>query len=150
MQDSVNDLEIGVQNAKSFDSTLQQFEATVQRIKEREEEYEKQIDDIRTKQVQILLTFIVVSLLLAFTVLDMYFAYNDNSCMHNDAVNTKLNFYNYLMGSGFILSITFGCILFVTCFDTKCGGEGAMIVFAWGHIFLVAWNLFGAILFWDL
>lgn len=111
------------------------------------------------------LKFFIWSLIMFFifpiTFCDLYYAYNDSTCVNEPAGRLEINLYNYLMVNGWI-SICFIIILTIMIifynpnttndqsFFTLCGGGIITILSTLLSIFGLIWNIFGAIIFWGL
>lgn len=97
------------------------------------------------------------------TFCDLYYGYNDNSCVTEPAGKLAINLKDYLLIGGWInvsilITLTFG-LYFVnfdslsknnnnTCFIC-CGGLTAIIIVIMS-LFSIMLNVFGAIIFWSL
>lgn len=93
---------------------------------------------------------------------DLYYAYNDDSCVNNDAGKLAINLKDYLLVYGWIMMSLLGFIGFALCFvnPNTSIDEADHCFFACGSLFVVLlalisifsiiWNVFGAIIFWGL
>ncbi len=97
---------------------------------------------------------------------DLYFGYKDDTCVNEPVGKLLINLKDYLIISGWIMMsflsiITIGLLLIdLDSFSKRGGGGGggetmvccgilSSVLIVLGCIFLLVWNIFGAIIFWS-
>lgn len=112
--------------------------------------------------VKISVLFIIIIFALPLAICDLYFAYNDSTCVNEPAGRLAINLHDYLLVYGWLsICLIIIIMLFVIFFvDLRqennqslcfiCGGGIIMIVTTTTRIFALIWNIFGAIIFWGL
>jgi hypothetical protein len=94
--------------------------------------------------------FLLFGLPLVFC--DLYYAYNDNSCVNSHVDRISINLKEYLLVSGLLT----GCLLFIIILGIMLFNENskqtllylAMVIFIFASIFNTAWNIIGGVIFW--
>ena len=96
---------------------------------------------------------------------DLYYGYTDNTCVSEPAGRLAINLKDYLLVYGLIGMSVIGLLssmlfcLDINTFGSKnsnidgcivCGGAFLAIIFVLVTMFLIIWNIFGAIIFWCL
>lgn len=105
------------------------------------------------------LWIIIMIFCFPITFCDLYYAYNDDSCISEPAGKLSINLKDYLLIYGWISAsalIIFSIgLCFIgslsktdTCFVCYIGFSA--IIFTIISIFSVIWNIFGAVIFWGL
>jgi hypothetical protein len=105
--------------------------------------------------INVCIIFIAALFVSPFIICDLVFGYNDDSCV--DIYPENLSFVNmkiYLLVSGYF-AISMLTIILINCFIAN-GNEGDNIVsiailsilFHISRVFLVIWNIIGAVIFW--
>lgn len=103
-------------------------------------------------RIIILLIFLIISFPITFC--DLYYCYNDDTCVSEPLDKLDINLQDYLFVYGWI-QITFICLFcFCFCFLGIHNYDNIMkftnIVYSILNIFLIIWNIMGAIIFWSL
>jgi uncharacterized membrane protein len=85
---------------------------------------------------------------------DLYYAYNDNSCVDSHVDRISVNLKDYLIVSGLLT----GCLLFIIILGILLFNENsktkitlfyfALILYIFSSIFNTIWNIIGGIIFW--
>lgn len=134
-----------VLNQKKLDESLSQLE---------------QINSILIKVIngclKIFGVIIIFILLAPLCIADLYYAYTDNSCVHDTSGKLSVNLFTYLVvdgifgGAGIVIySITICCLGidgFMDLIITFCGRSLLTLT----RIFNLAWTVVGSIIFWKL
>ncbi len=99
---------------------------------------------------------IIVTLLIiiysAFIVCDIYYGLNDKSCVSQDVERISINLKTFLLVRGFIILGYIANLILSSCLVTTstielCGCfQITLLIMV--SIFLLAWNIVGAVLFW--
>jgi hypothetical protein len=93
------------------------------------------------------------------TFCDLYYGYNDNSCVSEPAGKLAINLKDYLLIGGWINASILIILTLGLCFinfdktnDTyfACCGGLSIFILSIVNIFSIVWNVFGAIIFWSL
>lgn len=112
-------------------------------------------DKFQMNVINVCIIFIAAIFVLPFIICDLVFGYNDDSCV--DIYPENLSFMNmkiYLLVSGYFV-ISMLTIIIINCFIAN-GNDGDNIVsiailsilFHISRVFLVIWNIIGAVIFW--
>ena len=105
--------------------------------------------------INVFIIFIAAIFVSPFIICDLIFGYNDDSCV--DVYPENISFMSmkiYLLVSGYF-AISMLTIIIINCFIAN-GNEGdnivsiaiLSIIFHISRVFLVIWNIIGAIIFW--
>lgn len=98
-----------------------------------------------------IIIFIILVFGLPLTICDLYYAFNDNTCVssHVDMINVNLK--QYLQVSGLLM----GCFIFIIILGVLFleNSNGILlflgtILFIFVSIFNTAWNIIGGVIFW--
>lgn len=114
--------------------------------------------------MKLFILFIIAICIVPFVVCNLYYAYSDNSCVHEPAGKLEVNLFNYLVVDGIfgaIVAIVWFLLICTTNFtgESNLTGEGNLSIGSWigatlitgiGTIFGLAWTITGAIIFWSL
>jgi hypothetical protein len=110
------------------------------------------------KTLGVFLLFYTIVIYLGFIVCDIYYALNDNSCVNQDASRINLNLKTFLLVRGFaLLGLIFNVMMILciisnsliqsyTCVKFFIGIQ--LGIFILTCLFLFAWNIIGAVIFW--
>ena len=105
------------------------------------------------RSVGFLLLAMMIIIYSSFIVCDIYYGLNDTSCVNQDVTRINLNLKTFLLVRGFILlgliadfmltlcTLTHSIIKFCTCIQ--------LTIFTLVSLFLLAWNIIGATIFWS-
>lgn len=104
-----------------------------------------------------LICFIIVFVLifgLPLIICDLYYGYNDDTCVSNDANKLSINLRDYLLVSGYS-SLVILIFLFMTLFSALCDKDlfgccailTQIITWPFG-LFGIAWHIIGGVIFW--
>jgi hypothetical protein len=95
-------------------------------------------------------------MLTPLVITSLYYAFTDNSCVHQNARNMYINIFTYLivdsvLGVAAILLWTFACVYSSGIFWKKNNLTycTSTIIFWIGAIFRLAWTIVGSVLFWE-
>lgn len=122
-----------------------------------EHEYKKKSVS-QIKSLGVFLLFFMIVIYLGFIVCDIYYALNDHSCVNQNVPRINLNLKTFLLVRGFaLLGLIFNVMIILciisnsfiqsyTCIKFFIGIQLSIIVFT--CLFLLAWNVIGAIIFW--
>ena len=112
-------------------------------------------DDDKTGIYCLKFTFIFLILLfgLPMVICDLYYAYNDNSCVTSHVDRISINLKEYLLVSG-LLS---GCFLIIVILIILSYNKNlnaflitiGTILFIFISIFNTVWNIIGGVIFWE-
>jgi len=114
--------------------------------------------------MKLFILFIISICIVPFVVCNLYYAYSDNSCVHEPAGKLAVNLFNYLVVDGIfgaIVAIVWFLLICTTNFtgESNLTGEGNLSIGNWigaalitgiVSIFGLAWTITGAIIFWSL
>ena len=110
--------------------------------------YEKE-NNICTK---LLLIFIIIIFTFPLTFFDIYYGYDDNSCVNNSVKRININLKEYLVVRGIInVCFIFQLILFIIIYNKKIEPFIAcqIIILSLIGIFYFCWDIIGGIIFWN-
>ena len=109
--------------------------------------------------IKLTMSIIIVLLCSPFIICDLYYAYTDNSCVHNPTKKSTVDLYTYLLVSGYFgLSV---CLLYVATilsidFEDKNPSILNQIMQGFTYIFMnifimfsSAWIIVGGVVFWS-
>lgn len=101
----------------------------------------------------VILTFVLLGPL---TVASLYYAYTDDSCVHESAGQLEVNLFTYLAvdgilgGAGIIVLSSLICCLgpdsYINMMKSCCGA----FLFIVSSLFQLAWTIVGSVIFWKL
>lgn len=103
------------------------------------------------------LFIIILSLPIPF--FDLYYGYNDNTCVNESSGKLLINLKDYLIVYGWVGISVLGCITFYLYSidiysnnnnDSPCKKFGYTIFSFILNSFILIWNIFGSIIFWSL
>lgn len=109
------------------------------------------------------LLIMIISFPLPFC--DLYYGYTDDTCVSEPAGKLAINLKDYLLVYGWIIMSILGLLSIALCFiDFNSSGSRTStsngcfvfsrtfltIISALTNIFLIIWNIFGAVIFWSL
>jgi hypothetical protein len=87
---------------------------------------------------------------------DLYYAYNDSTCVTNSAKPLNINLKDYLIVSGYILLgeiITLIYLCWTTIYNdverSNCTTIIAIILIYFCAVFSLVWNIIGGVIFWS-
>ena len=115
-------------------------------------------DDLLGFYMKLFILFIIAICIVPFVVCNFYYAYSDNSCVHEKAGKLEVNLFNYLVVDGIFGAIV-AIVWFLLIYTTNFTGQGELNLGNWigatlitgiGTIFGIAWTITGAIIFWSL
>jgi hypothetical protein len=113
------------------------------------------VDDT-DKIIKTFLSIFITILALPFIVCDLYYAYNDSSCVQEYPKKFNINLKIYLLLSGYTLLSNITIIIFGLCMTSKRYTDiiNISVIILLGifmiicGLFNVIWNIIGAIVFW--
>ena len=87
---------------------------------------------------------------------DIYYANNDDKCVHQDIIHMSINMYDYLMVSGIhnaaslflIIIATLFCVDFQNHNNNACLFVFMKIIEYTNKVFVTAWTIVGSVIFW--
>lgn len=109
------------------------------------------------------LLIMIISFPLPFC--DLYYGYTDDTCVSEPAGKLAINLKDYLLVYGWIIMSILGLLSIALCFiefnssSSRTSTSNGCFVFsrtfltiisALTNIFLIIWNIFGAVIFWSL
>jgi hypothetical protein len=108
------------------------------------------------KIIKTVLTIFISILALPFIICDLYYAYNDTSCVQEYPNKFNINLKIYLLLSGYMLLLNVIIIIFGLCMTSRIYNDFinvSMMIILGVFIMLsgilnVIWNIIGAIVFW--
>jgi hypothetical protein len=105
-------------------------------------------------KISCILLNLVITLPLVIT--ELYYAYTDESCVHQKAGKLHINLFTYLAVNGILgcagtilvsLNICFiDHHIYITCFKTGC----LNLILIVSSIFNILWTVIGSVIFWNL
>jgi len=115
-------------------------------------------DDTSEQNIMLCVKTVMFTILLALTmpfiVCNLYYAYNDESCVTINPDNFGVNLQTYLAVDGIILAVAVFVIMFSAfCFIKEQPNEDNCCLNTFGKLataFGVAWMIIGAVIFWNL
>jgi hypothetical protein len=115
-------------------------------------------DDLLSFYMKLFILFIISICIVPFVVCDFYYAYRDNSCVHEPAGKLDVNLFTYLVVDGIFGAIVAVVWFLLICTTNFTGQDelnlgnwiGATLITGIGTIFGIAWTITGAIIFWSL
>ncbi len=150
---SVNDIESNGELNTKMDETLAQLRELTNILHQ-----ERQVNSDNSVETCLkIFAFIVVLVLLApLTVADLYYAYTDDSCVHQPAGNLNVNLFTYLAvdgiigGIGVVVFSLMVCSLGTNNVATVLKGCCMVSIYVLCGLFTLAWTIVGSIIFWKL
>jgi hypothetical protein len=90
-------------------------------------------------------------------ILDIYYGYNDKSCVDYYSNNLNIRLKEYLLVSGYVNLLLTSIILSIIIILNKENGQYIRVVIdfyniyidSWIMAFITAWNIIGSIIFWS-
>jgi hypothetical protein len=121
------------------------------RMKENEREIENDAAIILCGKSCIILLFII--LVLPILICDMYYAYNDDSCVNEYPEGLSINMKDYLLGCSYTSIVVMAIIICVTCTASNenikvinmCMNIWPIFIL---NLFSLIWHIIGASIFW--
>ena len=113
-------------------------------------------DDEVSRKILIYSVWIIVLIIcLPIIVCDLYFAYNDETCLNDYPANIDLNLKQYLIVSAFTSLIIINIYMTLMNYFTKDTYNDNMCLIIWSFVFIgllgifaLIWNILGAVIFW--
>ena len=117
-------------------------------------------DEVDNVKINCCVKISCILLILVFTlplvITELYYAYTDESCVHQKAGKLHINLFTYLAVNGILgcagiilISLKICFIdnhIFITCFKTGCFN----LILNMSSIFIVLWTVIGSVIFWSL
>lgn len=108
--------------------------------------------------VKFIICLVIIVVGFPITICDLYYAYNDNSCVNEPADKLSINLFDYLAVCGWttFCSLTLSIILIILKKKNQMIEHSLIeliineIILKLVKIFLIIWNIFGAVIFWGL
>jgi hypothetical protein len=130
-------------------SQIQEIERLRETTKEKEKE--KESEDVFEICGKLLILLLFIILVFPIIICDMYYAYNDDSCVNEYPKNLNMNMKQYLLGCAYSSIITMAMICIILCIASKenieifknCGCLSYIM-----KMFTLIWHILGAIIFW--
>jgi hypothetical protein len=105
---------------------------------------------IEEKTVKFCAILLIIIIILPMAICDIYYAINDDTCVHNNIPKLNLTLYKYLLVSG----IQTLCILLLSCFliyyniQFECFHIVYNIIGYINTLFTIIWTIIGSVIFW--
>lgn len=99
---------------------------------------------------------ILIILIGPLTISSLYFAYTDNSCVHENAGQLEVNLFTYLAVDGIIGGAVIILLSVLICYNGTEGYvnlmSGCLSIFIsyTSILFQIAWTIIGSVIFWKL
>ena len=104
--------------------------------------------------VKTVMFVILLAIMLPFIVCNLYYAYNDDSCVTIKPDNFGVNLQTYLAVDGIILAVALFVIMISSyCFVKEEPNDDHFCLNTFGRlatVFGTAWMIIGAVIFWNL
>lgn len=102
--------------------------------------------------IKIIIIFLILFCMLPIAICDIYYAYNDNSCVNSHVDKININLKQYLQVSGLLMC----CFVFIFIFYTLSINDNVSIIssclfvtlFYLFMMFTLAWDIIGGVIFW--
>jgi hypothetical protein len=126
----------------------------IESAQEKRQEIRENNDSMKTKMVVISILFMFS---LPFIVLDLYYGYNDTSCVDKYYNVLNISIKDYLLVCGYLYLIITTIILLLIVFINEKNGKDIRTIIefyniyfnSWILAFTIVWNIIGSILFWN-
>lgn len=146
IQPSVNDL---LERKTNLEQVLSQM---------REMERNRQIENNDNFGIceKFMIILLLVIICFPFIICDMYYAYNDDSCVNENQTWLNMNMKNYLLGCSYLSIVSLSIAFTFVCIASKNNIEFVnaciFINLAWILMiingFVLIWHILGAVIFW--
>jgi hypothetical protein len=149
----VDDIESNTVSNEKITETLFQVENISRFLREEEDNRNKSFEIACIKFVGII---IILLILAPLSVADLYYAYTDDSCVHQSAGNLNVNLFTYLAvdgilgGAGIIGLSLYICLMGENTSSEYCKGCCMLSMITLCGLFTLAWTIVGSIIFWSL
>jgi hypothetical protein len=149
----VDDIESNTVSNEKITETLFQVENISRFLREEEDNRNKSFEIACIKFVGII---IILLILAPLSVADLYYAYTDDSCVHQSAGNLNVNLFTYLAvdgilgGAGIIGLSLYICLMGENTSSEYCKGCCMVSMLTLCGLFTLAWTIVGSIIFWSL
>jgi len=114
-----------------------------------------QDDEVARKILVYSIWIVVLIICLPIIICDLYFAYNDETCLNDYPANIDLNLKQYLIVSAFTSLIIINIYMMLMNYFTKdkyndnlCLIISSFVFIGVLGIFALMWNILGAVIFW--
>ena len=105
-----------------------------------------------------MLSFVPFLACFPIVICDLFYGYNKNSCVEDYPHNLNINMKIYLVVGAYTSILIMGLVIScISCVSNKDGTSIHMwlvtipkLIITYGSLFLLAWNIIGAALFWGL
>lgn len=151
---SVDDIESNSASNEKLTETLSQLE-NLSRVLQEEIENNRN-RSFETSCIKFIGIIIILLILAPLSVADLYYAYTDNSCVHQPAGNLNVNLFTYLAvdgilgGVGIIGLSLYVCLMGENTSSEYCKGCCMLSMMTLCGLFTLAWTIVGSIIFWSL
>jgi len=137
-------------------SQIQEIERLRETTKEKEKEKEKESEYVFEICGKLLILLLFIILVFPIIICDMYYAYNDDSCVNEYPKNLNMNMKQYLLGCAYSSIIIMVMICIILCIASKenidiidtCIFENCGCLSYIMKMFTIIWHILGAIIFW--
>jgi hypothetical protein len=149
----VDDIESNTVSNEKITETLFQVENISRFLREEEDNRNKSFEIACIKFVGII---IILLILAPLSVADLYYAYTDDSCVHQSSGNLNVNLFTYLAvdgilgGAGIIGLSLYICLMGENTSSEYCKGCCMVSMLTLCGLFTLAWTIVGSIIFWSL
>lgn len=144
-----------LENQSKLDESLQQFQQLTSILRHHEQDSDE-TDNIVMGLAKICGVMLIIILLGPLSIASLYYAYTDESCVHESAGKLEVNLFTYLAvdgilgGAGIILLSSLICCLgsesYINMMKSCCGAFLFIIL----QLFQLAWTIVGSVIFWKL
>lgn len=134
------------------------LEQVLLQMREMERERNRQIENNDKFGIceKLMIILLLVIIYFPFIICDMYYAYNDDSCVNEHPPGLNINMKNYLLGCSYLSIVTLLITFTFLCIASKNNIEFVnaciFINLAWILMiingFVLVWHILGAVIFW--
>jgi hypothetical protein len=105
-----------------------------------------------------MLSFVPFLACFPIVICDLFYGYNKNSCVEDYPHNLNINMKIYLVVGAYTSILIMGLVVScISCVSNRAGTSTHLwlvtvpkLIITYGSLFLLAWNIIGAVLFWGL
>lgn len=105
-----------------------------------------------------MLSFVPFLACFPIVICDLFYGYNKNSCVEDYPHNLNINMKIYLVVVAYTSILIMGLVICcISCVSNRDGASTHLwlvtvpkLIITYGSLFLLAWNIIGAVLFWGL
>ena len=152
---SVDDIESNTVSNENLSGALAHLQQNLSGVLQEERENNRN-RSFETSCIKFIGIIIILLILAPLSVADLYYAYTDDSCVHQSAGNLNVNLFTYLAvdgilgGVGIIGLSLYVCLMGQNTSSEFCKGCCMMLMITLCSLFTLAWTIVGSIIFWSL